>query len=367
MNTTAYNLSIDQTATFIAAVGAKRSVVAQGYSGTGKTSGIKAKLKTLLPDHIYVEFDCTNKDIQDVSAPKFMKKVENMISDYVEFVPNAELGAHLGVPVIINFDELFKAPDPVKKAVRRIMLERMVGTIKLPEGSIIYGTSNLTSEGLGDTLPMHQRNAIIVVKTRKPTVMELLEYGINNDWDSIMLGWIKDNGETLLQTFDEVKDPSDNPYIHHPRNPIQGAVFTPRSGEMGSDVLKVRHMFDDQTLTAALMGAIGERGGLDLMAYVKLSTQLPSSDSIKKDPMGAVVPTSISAICMVVFRTLSTIERDWVDPWMDYLSRLDTEAQAMFANGVRAEGYAKQSVVMTNKKFTQWALANNYMFAADSE
>jgi len=305
--------------------------------------------------------------VQDMSAPQYVKAVGDMISDYVQFVPNAELGVHLGVPVTINFDELFKAPDPVKKAVRRIMLERMVGTIKLPEGSIIYGTSNLTTEGLGDTLPMHQRNAIIVVPTRKPTTMELLEYGINNDWDSIMLGWIKDNGETLLQTFEEVKDPADNPYIHHPRNPTQGAVCTPRSLHMGSDILKQRHMFDDQTLTAGLMGAIGDRGGMDLMAYVKLSTQLPSSDSIKKDPMGAVVPTSISAICMVVFRTLSTIERDWVDPWMDYLGRLDTEAQAMFANGVRAEGYAKQSVVMTNKKFTQWALANNYMFAADSE
>ena len=37
----------------------------------------------------------------------------------------------------------------------------------------------------------------------------------------------------------------------------------------------------------------------------------------------------------------------------------------MFANGVRNPKYAKQSVVMTNKKFTAWA--NNYMFAADKK
>ncbi len=366
MTLSAYSLSIDQTSDLIKAVGHNLTVIAQGYMGTGKTSGIKANLEAALPDHKYIEFDCTNKDIQDLSAPKFMKKVENMISDYVEFVPNAELGAHLGVKVIINFDEFFKAPQPVQKGVRRIMLERKVGNITLPEGSIIYGTTNKSGEGLGDALPAHQRNAIVVVQTRKPSVEEYLGWGLNNDMDPVMLGWVKDNPQ-VLQTYDEVKDPDDNPYIHHPRRPTQDAVFTPRSGKLGSDILKTRHLIDDQTLTTALMGAIGTRGGLDLMAYVKLANQLPTTESIKKDPDNAIVPTSASATCMVVFRTLASIERDWVDAWMTYMQRLDVEAQGMFANGVRAPKYSKQSLIMTNKKFTQWAMDNNYMFAADKK
>ena len=114
-------------------------------------------MKGLVPNNIYIEFDCTNKDIQDLSVPMFMKAVEGMISDYILMVPNAELGAHLGKPVTINFDEVMKAPPPVLKAIRRIFLERMVNNIKLPEGSIIYGTSNLGAEGLGDLLQAHQR------------------------------------------------------------------------------------------------------------------------------------------------------------------------------------------------------------------
>jgi hypothetical protein len=47
--------------------------------------------------------------------------------------------------------------------------------------------------------------------------------------------------------------------------------------------------------------------------------------------------------------------------------RLDKEAQGMFANGCSAEKYAHRKVVMTNKKFTQWAMDNNYMFAADKK
>jgi len=35
------------------------------------------------------------------------------------------------------------------------------------------------------------------------------------------------------------------------------------------------------------------------------------------------------------------------------------------ANGVRSKKYTKQSMVMTNKKFTQWAMDNNYLFTAD--
>jgi len=113
------------------------------------------------------------------------------------------------------------------------------------------------------------------------------------------------------------------------------------------------------------MGTIGDRGAMDLMAFVKLADQLPSLQSIKDTPKSAKVPDSAAAVCMVVYRTLASLEKDWLNAWMDYLPRLDKEAQGMFANGVRAPKYSKQSMVMTNKKFTQWAMANNYMFAAD--
>ena len=50
---------------------------------------------------------------------------------------------------------------------------------------------------------------------------------------------------------------------------------------------------------------------------------------------------------------------------MTYMDRLDKEAQGMFANGVRAPKYSRQAMVMTNAKFTRWAMENGYLFAAD--
>ena len=77
--------------------------------------------------------------------------------------------------------------------------------------------------------------------------------------------------------------------------------------------------------------------------------------------------TSAGAVMMVVYKVLSTLDRDWVDAWMDYMLRLSKEAQGVFANGVRSEKYTKRSMVMTNKKFTQWAMDNNYLFTADKK
>jgi hypothetical protein len=50
---------------------------------------------------------------------------------------------------------------------------------------------------------------------------------------------------------------------------------------------------------------------------------------------------------------------------MSYMERLDKEAQGMFVNGVRSAKYNKQSVVMTNSKFKDWALANKHLYSAD--
>jgi hypothetical protein len=243
------------------------------------------------------------------------------------------------------------------------MLERWVGSKQLHPDSIVFATTNLGAEGVGDILPPHARNRITVVTSRKCSNIEWLEWAINNNIDPILMGWAKDTPQ-LFQSFEEVSDVDENPYIYHPQS-VRPAFVTPRSLESASDWMKQREFYDDQTLTALLIGTLGDRGAMDLMAFVKLASQLPTLDSIKNDPLNAIVPTTASAVCMVVYRTLSTIEPDWIDAWMTYMDRLDTEVQGLFVNGVRAPKYGKQSFVMANKKFTDWAMKHSYMFSAD--
>jgi len=384
--TNMYALNLDQIAASILGVGRKRTLLVQGHMGTGKSSLLKM-LAAMLPTHRPVYFDCTTKDLGDLMLPRIagtglgegsrlVGKMNPMTHEvdlrvtqdgeeqpYVSYAPNEELGIHYNEPVIVMLDEYGKANPAVKQGLTAFMLERRLGNNKLHPDSIVFATTNLGAEGVGDLLVAHQRNRISVVTARKPNNMEWIEWGINNDIDHTLLGWCKDNPQ-LFHGFDIYKNPDDNPYIYHPKQ--QRASFvTPRSLEAASDILKARAHMDDQTVTAMLMGTIGDRGAMDLMAFVKLADQLPSLESIKKSPETAKVPTSAAAVCMVVYRTLAAIEKDWIDNWMVYLNRLDKEAQGMFANGVRAPKYGKQAMIMTNKNFTQWAMQNSYLFAAD--
>ena len=357
-----YALSLDQIATAIKTGGNKRTILIQGHMGTGKSSLLNA-LAAELPDHIPCYFDCTTKDLGDITIPNIAKMDDG--TGYVTYLTNEELGAHNHKPVLIDVDEYGKANPAVKNALLRLLLERKIGSYTLHPDSIIFATTNLGAEGVGDLLPPHARNRMTVITARKPNNIEWIEWGINNGIDHTLLGWAKDNPQ-LFASFEDVKDPEENPYIYHPRDQ-RAAFVTPRSLEAAADWLKSREAYDDQTLTSLLMGTIGDRGAMDLMAFVKLADQLPSLESIKQEPNNAKVPDSAAAICMVIYRALATIDKDWINAWMDYLVRLDKEAQGMFANGVRAPKYSKQSMVMTNKKFTDWAMANNYMFAADKK
>jgi energy-coupling factor transporter ATP-binding protein EcfA2 len=354
-----YKLSIDQCVSLIRGVGSKRTVLVQGEMGSGKSTILKT-LARELPSHTAAYFDCTTKDLGDISIPH-VTAIDGQ--GYVSYAPNEEFGVHLGKPIILMLDELGKANPSVKNALLRVMQERTVGNVPLHPDSIVFATTNLGAEGVGDLLPPHARNRIAVVTMKKPNNLEWIEYGINAGIDHTLLGWCKDNPQ-LFHSFEDHKNPDDNPYIYHPKQQ-RAAFVTPRSLEAASDILKHRGNMDDMTVTAALMGTIGERGAMDLMAFVKLADQLPSLESIKKTPETAKVPTSAAAVCMVVYRTLAAMDAELITPWMTFLQRLDKEAQGMFANGVRAPKYGKQALVMTNKDFTSWAMSNGYLFAAD--
>ena len=356
-----YAQSLDECAESILAIGHLRTILMQGDIGNGKTSMLTT-LTERLSNHTPCYFDATTKDLGDMSIPNISRMNEQ---GYVSMVPNEELGAHLNKPIILMIDEFGKANPAVKLALLRVMQERTVGSIKLHPDSIVFATTNKGSEGVGDLLQAHACNRIILVQVRKTSALEWIDWGINNGIHTSVLGFVKDF-PSVLQPFEEVKDPTENSYIFHPQ--LQRVSFTtPRSLHAASDILHARKNLSDHTVTALLMGTVGERAAMDMMAFVKLADQLPSLDSIKNDPKNAKVPDSASATCMVVYRSLASMEKDWINAWMDYMPRLNKEAQGMFVNGARNPKYSKIDVVMSNAKFTQWAMDNTYMFTADKK
>jgi hypothetical protein len=357
-----HNLSLDQAYDLIKVSRFTRTtVLLQGHMGSGKTSQL-TRLSAEFPDHVPCYFDSTTKSLGDVMVPNLKEMNGN---DFVRFAPNEEFGVHLGKPVILCIDEYGKADRSTKNALLRVMQEFQVGSVKLPEGSMVFATTNLGGEGVGDLIEPHGRNRITIVKLRKSTAMELIEYGINDGWDPIVLGWVKDNPH-CMQSFEDVKDPDENLYIYHPRSNRESFV-TNRSLHKASDLLKHRHLLDRTTLTAALIGTIGQQAAMDLSVFIDMADKLPRLDAIKNTPETAPVPDNVAAMCMVVYRVLGCIDKSWVEPWLVYLQRLPNEAQALFVNGVRSNSYneARRDAVMNSPGFTQWLHKFSYLFGGD--
>ena len=358
-----YEQSIDEVVQSLLA-NRNGTTLVMGHMGTGKSSILKI-LAEKLPTHVPCYFDGTTKDLGDLYIPKVLDMGGD--SQFVRFVPNEEFGIHYGKPVILMFDEYGKMNPSVKNACMETMLSHKVGGKKLPEGSIVFATTNLGGEGVGDLLMPHHRNRITVVRMAKPTPQLWIEnFAYNNGIHPALIMWVAEEGEKLFQSFEDVQNPDDNPYIFHPKAQRPSFV-TPRSLALASNWLWAKDEITSNALQSNLMGTIGAKAGGDLRSFIELVDQLPKQEEIRTSPETAKVPETSSATMMVVHRALSTMSKEFVDPWMTYLNRLDSETQGFFAMQVRSPKYKKQGLVMTNKKFTDWCMANNYMFTADKK
>ena len=239
------------------------------------------------------------------------------------------------------------------------MLERKLGTFSLPEGSIVFATTNLANEAIGDNLPPHARNRISVVKVRKPSADEWIEWALDNDIAPEVLMTVKQFPQ-MLASFEDYNNASDNEYIYDPRTP-RPAFCTPRSLNKASDIIKRTKPLGIDIMAHTLKGTIGNRATYDMLSIIQLSDELPEWDDIIAQPDKVAIPKSPSAVCMLVYSAIQRVEKETISKWMVYLERLTKEQQGLFATSVMRTN--KKTTVGTNQGFIKWATANNYLFA----
>lgn len=350
------SLSLAQTADLILAVGDSTTVLAQGEMGIGKSSILSIIKKRLGDNFHYCYGDMTTKDVGDFLVPK-IRSLNDV--EVCSFIPNEEFGFHHDKPIVLMLDEIGKASKAVMNACLRLMLERKLGTYSLPEGSIVFATTNLANEAIGDNLPPHARNRISVVKVRKPSADEWIEWALDNDIAPEVLLTVKQFPQ-MLASFEDFDKPSDNEYINDPRTP-RPAFCTPRSLNRASDIIKKSKPLGLDVMAHALKGTIGNRATYDMLSIIQLTDDLPTWDEIIKEPSKAKVPDSASAVCMLVYSAIQQVEKDNINKWVQYMDRLSKEAQGLFATSVMRT--SKKTTVGTSQGFIKWATANNYLFA----
>ena len=326
-----------------------------------------------MPNYTTAYIDCTLLDLGDFALP-YTEKTGITAADGSElkvtkFAPNARFKFQSDKPVIIMLDEIGKAMKAVKNVLLTLMLEKRIGDQYLPEGSIVFGTTNLTTDNVGDSLEAHARNRVCFVTVGKPHAgfnadgtIDSGSWGawaLDNDIAPEIITWVKENPHVL----DSYTDPAqkENPYIYNPTRAGQTAFVTPRSLEKASHIAKRRDELGDEVTIAALSGTIGESAARDMVAFFKVVDKLPTWDSIVKHPEDAALPDGAVAKCILVFSALSRIDKQTLPSWMTYMGRLDKELQALFARSA-VKSSAKQSIVTSNKEFVNWATNNQWLF-----
>jgi hypothetical protein len=352
------SLSLQQTADLIAAVGDKQTILAQGEMGIGKSSILKM-LKTMpqFKDHFFCYVDITTKDVGDFLVPK-IRTIDGV--EVCSFIPNEEFGIHFkNKKVVLMLDELGKAKGGVLNACLRLMQERALGTYTF-EG-VVFATTNLSVEGVGDVIPPHARNRVTQVRVRKPNAPELMEHAINSNWNPIIVATINEFPE-MLASFEDYEKPEQNHYINDPRT-VRSAFVTPRALDKCGYILDKTMILGEDIMCHALAGTVGEPAMHNILTMVKLDTQLVSWDDLIKSPTTVNVPNNGAASCMLVAKAVQRIEKATMNAFMEFLPRLSKEAQGLFARTVMTDNCPKRDVAATNTKFATWAASNNYLFS----
>lgn len=349
------SVSLHEFAHGIGTVGGDVTIIGQGEPGIGKSSMLKV-LQQKYPDYEIAYIDCTLLDLGDFALPYTVEAGEGL--KVTKFAPNARFKFHSDKPVIIMLDEIGKAMKAVKNVLLTLMLEHRIGDNYAPKGSIVFGTTNLLTDGVGDMLEAHARNRVALVTVRKPDADEWIEWALKNDIAPEVVAWVKQFPHALMSYTDPSQ--KDNPYIFNPTRAGMGAVVTPRSLEKASHIAKKRSELGDALTISLLTGTIGESASRDMQAFFTVVDKLPTWESVIANPSSAKLPDDTVAKCILVFSAIARVEKDTLSKWLTYSKRMDMEWQALFATSVMKSN--KQSFCVMNSDFKDWALKNQWLF-----
>ena len=341
-------LSSSQVINLIAAVGHKRTVIVEGENGIGKTA-LFHQLKRMpkFANHIAVDpIDCTQLSDGSVWMPDLDR--ENGIS---RELPNERFGVsksnQRGVngskPIIAFLDEIAKAPQFIKNVLAPLVYEQRVGNYHFVEGSVIFCATNLSVEGLGDSIQAHLRNRLVFVKMRKPTADEWVKWATDAGINPMVIAFVSNEPRVMASFLDyekggayEGKDMSkDNGFVFNPKS-TQQAYATPRSLAAAGDILdEGLGVLDDTTIEQALIGTVGYTTAEALASFVRFGHEICDYARVIKDPKTAPLSDNPTAQLIQVFQFVSRAkDRTEAEAIVSYVWRMRAEMQSIFCNTV---------------------------------
>lgn len=297
------------------------SVMIWGPPGVGKSSVVRAVAATHELELVDVRISqLAPTDLRGLPVP------DGAVSRWLppEFLPRAGAG-------ILFLDEINLAAPAVQAIAQQLILDRCVGSYRLPEGWFVWAAGN------------RREDRAAVFEMPAPLANRFLHFHVEPDLDSFLAHAAAHDFAELIVAFLAFR-----PLLLHRVDPSSPAWPSPRSWEMASRLWRAG---------ASIEPAVGSAVAAEVQAFEQVFHSLPDLDAILAGRGGALAfprePSARYAITIALAQRVPNATAG-VAAFAWLAGRADAEWPRLFAGQVMARMRQKK----LEAKFVQAAVKN---------
>jgi hypothetical protein len=220
-------------------------------------------------------------------------------------LPSQELADKYPV-VVLFLDEMNSAAPAVQGAAYQLVLNRQVGTYKLPDNVVVVAAGNRESDkGVSYRMPSPLANRFVHLEVRSD-FDSWFQWAVNNQVHQDVVGYISFAKQDLME-FDAKS--------------ASRAFATPRSWSFVSQFLADEDATDAE-LTDLIAGTVGEGLAVKFMAHRKVAGQMPNPSDILSGKIKELKVKEVSAmysltisLCYELQEQYKKLGKDKISDW----------------------------------------------------
>jgi hypothetical protein len=262
----------------LACINAQRPVMIWGPPGIGKSEIIEQIGKD--SNRNVIDLRLLLLEPTDLRGIPYFNSKQNKM----DWAPPVDLPSDPKATDILFLDEINAAPQSVQAAAYQLILNRRIGTYKLPEGVSIVAAGNRESDrGVTYRMPSPLANRMLHI-----------EMAVNfEDW----VDWATKNG-IHADVVGYLTFAKNDLYDFDPRSSSR-AFATPRSWSFVSDMLASSGLQGSQ-LTDIITGSVGEGLAVKFIAHRDIAGKLPNPTDILTGKVKKLDTKEVSAMYSLI-------------------------------------------------------------------
>ena len=256
----------------------KRPIFMWGPPGIGK-SDIMGQITDSLENAYLIDVRLSLWEPTDIKGIPYYSANDNIMAwAPPSELPNEEFAKQFKT-IVLFLDEMNSAAPAVQAAAYQLILNRKVGTYKLPDNVVIVAAGNReTDKGVTYRMPAPLANRFVHLELRVD-FEDWLTWATENKIHADVVGYLTFAKQDL--------------YDFDPKSSSR-AFATPRSWSFVSELLD--DDLPESTLTDLVAGSVGEGLAVKFAAHRKVASKLPNPTDILKGKVKSMETKEISAM-----------------------------------------------------------------------